>query len=423
MAARPDIVITGSGVVSPIGIGCEAFWSSLCNQQSGIGVLSGISPANAPYHIGAEIHGFEPKSHITPRKALKVMSREVQTGFCAARMAADEARLTAEQVSPERLGVMFGAQMLYCEPVEMETIFRRCSAGGAFDFSRWGEASVEEIFPLWMLKYLPNMIGSHIGIAFDARGPSSTICQGEASSLLALIEAAWIIQRGDTDAMIVGASSSRISPTPMVFRTTANLSCRADSPQTACRPFDACRDGSVNGEAAAAFVVENEQFARSRGATILARVTGWGYSFGSLDGDGDRHLQAIRHSIRTALEAARLQPGDVGHVNANAAGIVARDPLEAQAIRAELGDVPVTAPKSFFGDSGAASGAAEMAVSVAALTRGEIPVTLNYEQPDPLCPVNVIHGRPQPVGTQTALVLSQAPAGQAIAVVLERADA
>jgi 3-oxoacyl-[acyl-carrier-protein] synthase II len=124
-----------------------------------------------------------------------------------------------------------------------------------------------------------------------------------------------------------------------------------------------------------------------------------------------------------ALEAARLQPRDVGHVNASAAGLVTRDSLEAQAIRAELGDVPVTAPKSFFGDSGAASGAAEMAVSVAALTHGEIPVTLNYEQPDPLCPVNVIHGRPEPVGKPTALVLTQAPAGQVVAVVLERADA
>jgi 3-oxoacyl-[acyl-carrier-protein] synthase II len=390
----------------------------VCNQQSGTQVIREISPGNCPYPLGAVITEFDPKKYVKPRKALKVMSREIQTGFSAAQMAVEQAQLVKDQIAPDRLGVQFGSQMLYCEPPEMEDTFRGCLVEGKFDFSRWGEVAMARTYPLWMLKYLPNMIACHIGIAHDARGPNNTICQGEASSLLALIEAAWIIQRDRADVMIVGGSSSRISTTPMLFRRTIDLSCRLDAAHAASRPFDATRDGMVNGEAAAAFVVENEQFARARGANILARISGWGLSFGTLDPDGSTHRRAIEQSIKMALESARLQPADVGHVNAHAAGIVSRDPVEAQAIRAVLDDVPVTAPKSYVGNSGAAGGAVEMVASVLALCHGEIPVTLNFAHPDPACPVNVVHGQAQPVTQRTAVALSQSSAGQTVAVVL-----
>ena len=155
---------------------------------------------------------------------------------------------------------------------------------------------MSELYPLWMLMYLPNMVACHIGIAHDARGPNNTICQGEASSLLALIEAALIIERGHADVMITGGSSSRMTATSMLYRGMDQLSRRIDTPETACRPFDATRDGAVNGEGAATFVLEREEFAAARGAKILARVTGWGMAFAAPD-SADLHVNASDSTV------------------------------------------------------------------------------------------------------------------------------
>jgi 3-oxoacyl-[acyl-carrier-protein] synthase II len=206
----------------------------------------------------------------------------------------------------------------------------------------------------------------------------------------------------------------------MLYRGITQLSPSADLPEQACRPFDARRDGTVRGEGAAAFVLECEDHARARGATILARVTGWGESFGSTN--TPRHLprQAIVRSIEKALHMSGLTAGELGHVNAHAAGLVEDDAIEGQAIQSALGDVPVTAPKSFFGTTGSGGAAIDMIASVLALMHGEIPVTLNYQQPDPNCPVNVVHGTPQPAHYSTAIVLSQSATGQAVAITLQR---
>jgi 3-oxoacyl-[acyl-carrier-protein] synthase II len=320
---------------------------------------------------------------------------------------------------PERLGVVFGSEMLYCEPDEMLHVYSRCIEKGQFYFERWGTMFMSEMYPLWMLMYLPNMIACHIGIAHDARGPNNTICQGEASSLLALIEAVTIIQRGHADVMIVGGSSSRLSMSPMLYRGIDHLSSRIDPPHGACRPFDATRDGTVNGEGAAAFVVESSRHARDRGAKVLANIRGWGLSFGSKESGNDAHGRAISRSIELALERANLRAQDVGHVNAHAGGHRVDDRVEAQAIQRVLGQIPVTAPKSFVGNLGSSGGAVEMVASVQALVHGEIPVTLNYTQRDPACPVHVVHGEPVAIKKPTAMILSQSGTGQTAAVVLE----
>lgn len=418
MASRPGVVITGVGVVSPIGIGSDANWDSLRQQRSGVAVLPDLAATGIPVYIGAPVRDFDAKQYVKPRKALKVMSREIQMGFSAAVLAMDQAGMEAGRVSPERLGVVFGAEMLYCEPQDLVLPYGRCLQGGTFHFERWGTSALADMYPLWMLMYLPNMIACHVGIAHDAQGPTNTICQGDVSSLLALIEAANIIQRGAADVMIVGGSSSRLSITPMLYRGMSQLSRRNDAPQAACRPFDKARDGIVNGEGAAAFVVEREDLARGRGAAILARVAGWGISFGSPDGSGEAHSQAIRRSIEQALRSAELPGDQVGHVNAHAAGAVVQDALEASAIHAALGDVPVTAPKSYFGHVGASSGAVELVASLLALAHDEIPVTLNCTDVDPQCPVNVVRQPGLPLPHRNGLALSQGVSGQAVTVAL-----
>ncbi|MGH7192001.1 MAG: beta-ketoacyl synthase N-terminal-like domain-containing protein, partial [Candidatus Saccharimonadales bacterium] len=196
------------------------------------------------------------------------------------------------------------------------------------------------------------------------------------------------------------------------------VSRREDDASNVSRPFDAHRDGFVNGEGAGALVLENRRHAEARGANILARVAGSGGSFEP--GANGKPVQgdATRRAISGALRSSGLAASDLGHVNAHGLSTVADDRAEAQAIRALLGDVPVTAPKSFFGNLGAGTGAVELAVSVLALDAGEVPVTLNYDQPDPACPVNVIHGKPLTGGPPAALILNQSLMGQSVAVII-----
>ncbi len=417
---RPEkhVVITGLGVVSPVGIGHAAYWDALCQRRSGVSVLPGREQLRLPARIGAAIDGFDARQYVKPRKAIKVMCREIQTGFAAAGLAVEQAALTPDTIVPERMGVVFGSEMLYCEPSEMEEVYRRCIVDGEFCVKSWGEAAMAKMYPLWMLMYLPNMIACHVGIAHDARGPNNTICSGDVSSLLAVIEAATIIQRGHADIMLTGGSSSRVGIAPSLYRGMDRLSRRVDEPAAACRPFDAERDGTVTGEGAAVFVLESEEHARARGAHIAARLRGWGQA--SIDPRQTGGLRrAVRLSIRQTLQRAALAAGCVGHVNAAAAGQVVEDAAEAQAIRDELGEVPVTAPKSFFGDVGAAAGALEMVASIMTLTNGQIPVTLNYHRPDPACPVQVVHGEPLQAAHPTALVLGQSRLGHAVALALE----
>ncbi len=417
-AAARDVVITGVGVVSPIGIGRDAFWGSLRAGRSGVRTIEAFVRSGMPIPFGGEIPDFDGKQYVTPRKSLKVMCREIQTGFAAARLACQDARLESPAVDPERWGVVLGADMFYGDPLETLDTYRACIREGKFDFTLYGPSAMSSIFPLWMLKYLPNMPACHIGISLDARGPTNSITLGEVSSLVAIIEACRVIERGAADVMVAGGTGSRLAPVNYLFRDCRPFSHRADNPAAASRPFDATRDGMVNGEGAAVFILENRAHAEARRATILARVLGYSNTCEPRPASVPPRGAAIRASIAGALRRARLTPGDLGHVNAHGLSDCEHDVVEAQAIRESLDDVPVTAPKSFFGNLGAAGGATEMAASVLALGHGLIPATLNYDRPDPRCPVNVVCSSPAPLGKPTALVLSQASYGQAVAVLI-----
>jgi 3-oxoacyl-[acyl-carrier-protein] synthase II len=422
MSSFCDVVITGLGVVSPIGIGRQPFWKSLCELRSGVETLPQLVAAGVPVPIGAALKEFDPKQYVTPRKSLKVMNREIQTGFAAARLAYEDARLSPGAVDPDRVGVVFGCDMLYCDLADTADSFRACFEDGQFDIKLWGTRGLPRLYPLWLLMYLPNMAACHLAISFDARGPNNSIVSGDASSLLAIIEAVQYLQRGWVDVMIAGGTGTRLNWTQLAYRSTENLSHRFDNPAGACRPFDADRDGMVNGEGAGAFVLETRSHAEARGAPILAVVRGWGQGF-----NGDRHGwrrdgRGIAQAIQQALRSADWTPNRVGHVNAHGVSTIIDDQAEAQAIHSTLGNRPVTALKSYFGNLGAGSGAVEMAASVLALQHGSIPPTLNYHRPDPNCPVRVIHDAPLTDSTATgsALILSHSSLGPTAALLIER---
>jgi len=268
------------------------------------------------------------------------------------------------------------------------------------------------------------MIASHLTIAHDARGPSNTITSGDASSLLALIEACRVIERGLADVMLVGGAGTRLNPNQLLRRNGRNVSRSIADPPSACRPFDAQRDGMVNGEGAGALVLESRGHAESRGASLVGRVLGGGRAFEGALSSGDFPLRAsqsgtgIRRSIAAALADARLRPDAIGHVSACGVGTIEDDAREARAIRDELGDVPVTAYKSYFGNLGAGSGAVELAATLLALRDGIVPPNRNFRQADPACPIAVVKGEPIRTERSAAMVLSQSVVGQCAAVIV-----
>lgn len=418
MGSHTDIVVSGIGVASPIGIGCDDFWRSLEQGASGIRPIDLFDASALSVRFGGQITDFDPKLFVRPRKSLKVMSREMQLGFAAADLAMTDAGLVASALEPERFGVVFGADMIYADLEDLESTYRRAGVAGRFDFPRWSEAIHEEVHPLWLLKHLPNMAASHVAIAQDARGPNNTIVLGDVSALLAIVEAASVIRRGWADVMLAGGAGCRLHPAALVARGDALLSHRTDDCRRACRPFERRRDGLVNGEGAGVLVLESRAHAERRGARIRGRILGWASRCeprARLDGLTGRSL---RQAVAAACTAAGLRPGDVGHVNAHGTGTIDMDRVEAVALRAELGHVPVTAPKSLVGHLGAAGGAVELAASILGIERGLVPATLNYEEPDPECPVNVVHGAPLAGRPPTAVAVSLCSTGQAVAVVV-----
>jgi 3-oxoacyl-[acyl-carrier-protein] synthase II len=426
MALRKEIVVTGAGVVSPIGIGKDPFWTALTEGRSGIRRLDMFGDTSSPPPIGGFVADFDAKQYVRPRKSLKVMSRDIQLAFAAADLACVDAGLREHPVDPERLGVVFGATLIPGELEEFIGTYRKCTADGKFDFSRWGPSATSEMFPLWMLKYLPNMPACHIAIGQDARGPSNSITMGDVSSLSAVAESVRVLERGQADAVLAGGVGSRLHPVVWGRSIEGELSPRGDDPSAIVRPFDANRDGTVNGEGSAAFMLETRTHAQGRGATILASVLGFAAAFDSAgsffdkrpSGDNHRGGGAIRRVLQAALQDAELSPADLGFVVAHGKSTINDDRNEAQAIRAVLGDVPVTALKGNFSYLGAGCGTLEMAASIMAFQHESIPPTVNYQHPDPECPINVVHGQPMPLKHPTALVLSHAPFGQAVAVVL-----
>jgi 3-oxoacyl-[acyl-carrier-protein] synthase II len=273
-----------------------------------------------------------------------------------------------------------------------------------------------DIFPLWMLKHLPNMAACQVGISLDARGPNNTICLEDVSSLLAFIEAANYISRGAADIMIAGGTSSRLNISKQIYRDTNLLSRRLDDPGKASRPFDAGRDGMVTGEGAAALVLESRNHAQARGAKILATVAGYGRTCST--GGNDTIGSAISRSMQTAIQSSGIEKSDLAYASAFAMSTVENDAVEARAINHVLGETPVTALKSYIGFIGAGAGAVDMAAAALALETGEAPVTLNFEQPDDSCPVNVIRAQPLKLQKPAALVTGNSFAGQAVSIVL-----
>lgn len=422
------VAVTGLGVVSPVGIGVDAFWRSLVEARTGIGTLPAVPGHDGPARPGAEVADFDPLALLPGKKKfLKVMSRDVQLGVAAAHMAMAEAKLAAGAIDPERLGVTFGAGRMSPRPQDVTQAVSACrDEAGEADPARWAEDGMEHVAPLWLIPQLPNMAACHVSIDFDARGPNNTITCRESSALLALAEAVSAVRRGAADAMIVGGCGASTHPLDVAKLSLFDgLSRRFDDPAHACRPFDFGRDGTVVGEGAAAFVVEDYDHAVRRGAEIFVEILGVG---AGSDGRGFSN-EASGLGLVTAIDNATRQAGveraQLGHLNAHGKSTQRDDVVESRAYHAAFGTaaeaIPITALKSYFGHCDAGGGALELAGSFAALRHGVLPVTLNYETPDPRCALNVVRDEPLSLRSTLGMSVNRTAVGQSAAAVFRAA--
>lgn len=431
-----QVVITGAGLVSPLGNSPTGLLEALSAGSSGVAEMNGVPSEHPSIKYAAEARDFS--GHIddfgpldkaqkkTIRKGLKVMCREIQMGVATAQMALADAGIELGQLASERSGVVFGSDYMMTRPEEFIEGIRSCMEGvEEFDFDRWGDVGLPKVTPLWLLKYLPNMPASHIAIYNDLRGPSNSITHREASSNLSLAEAYCTIVRGSADLMIAGATGTRVHPIRALHMAIQEeIASGGGDPTGLSRPFEASRTGLVMGEGAGAVVLELLEHARARDAKILGEVIGYGSSSVL-----DRHSvadcgQALLNAIRLSLRSAGLAPEQVGHVNAHGLSTRKCDCEEAQAIAAVFGDrtsaVPVVAAKGHFGNLGAGSGTIELIASLMAMERGTLFPVLNYETPDPECPIAVVNKDGEVPTGDSCLNLNVTPQGQAAALLVRK---
>jgi 3-oxoacyl-[acyl-carrier-protein] synthase II len=415
-------VLTGFGVLSPIGSTPDAFWQALVAGTCGIRTITLFDASELPTHIAGEVPDFSAKAHIEKsyRRSLNAMARTVELGVIGAQFGIQNAGITKGSISPQRIGIEFASLMGATDLNDMAGASKLASPDGqTVNMAAWGSPGLNEIAPLWMLKYLPNMPACHTTILHDIQGPSNTQIPGDTAGLVALAEAARIIRRGAADVMVVGSSESRINPVSMTrFNLFLQLSKRNNDPTHAVRPFDATRDGTVPGEGSAVFTLEDLTHAHARNANILGEVVGW-----AMGVDRGKKGPGLARVIRNALTTAGVHPTDIDHINAHGTGSTAGDAFEARGIAEVFGrNTPVFAPLSRFGNLGAASALMELACSVLALKNGQLPGTLNHEKPAADCPISVHTGAPRPVTRPCVLKVTYTDLGQCAAVVVRKWD-
>lgn len=417
MKKSNNVVVTGMGVVTPIGVGLQDFYDAMLQGRSGVKIRPELAEIDGPLKLYSPIEDFDGKKWVRPRKAMKVMCRPIQFGFAAATMALEHAGIDENSVNPDRKGTVFGSETFFADPQEVASVFRKCVTEKNYLHDRWGEFAMREIQPLWMLKYLPNMVASHISIVADARGPSNSICQGEASSLLATIEGADLILRGVCDVVIVGGTGSQTSLSGMLYRGQHLMSHRVDEPARACRPFDAQRDGTVYGEGAGALILESESHALARGAKPIVQIQDWSRNFHAPKSNS--LADSISMGLNSMKDSGKLELQRLSHVNAHGLASPNSDRQEANAIQTVLGDVPVTAIKSYFGHLGPGSPTIELIASLIGMQSDQLPATMNYENPDDECPINVITEF-TPTDRSDALKISLSETGQIAALLVRK---
>jgi 3-oxoacyl-[acyl-carrier-protein] synthase II len=426
------VVVTGLGPVSPIGIGKARFLEGLRTEKIGVDRITAFDPGSFRAQIAAQIPDFRCADYVPKnyRKSIKVMARDIELAVAAADQAVRDAGLVtkginpdAPQVDPTRLGVNIGAGLICADLNELSYALASSSDNGKFSLARWGKEGMNNLTPLWLLKYLPNMLACHVTIIHDAQAPSNTVTCADASSQLAIGEAFRTIVRNCADICLCGGVESKLNPMGLLRQDLLGRLSQThnECPKCAVRPFDAKRDGSAIAEGGAVLTLEELECARKRQARIYGELVGVGASFGTNDFiKPEPEGEAISVAIERALADAHVASKEVDLVVGFAVGTRDHDKTEALAIHRVLGNVPVTSVKGQIGFNGAGSGAIDATVALLAIGEGFVPATVNCENVDPECPVNVVQKQRQ-MDVNVAVTLNYSlSGGQTGALVFKR---
>jgi 3-oxoacyl-[acyl-carrier-protein] synthase II len=376
------VVVTGLGIVSPIGCAKDIFWDNLIKGKSGIGPLTYFDASQYDSRIAGEIKEFVPHPSISS-KELRRMEKFVQFGVTAAKNAIDDSSLDVSKEDPYRIGVLVGSGIGSLRIIEEEHKVIL-------------EKGPSRITPFLIPMLIVNMASGHISIMTGVKGPNLCITTACASGSHAIGEAMRIIQYGDADVMIAGGTESCISTLGIGgFCALKALSTRNDEPQRASRPFDKDRDGFVMSEGCGIAILEELEHAKKRNARIYGEIIGYGmtgdaYHMTAPDPEGEGATRCMVN----ALKDANLRPEDISYINAHGTSTPLNDKIETLAIKKAFGSfakkVPVSSTKSMLGHQLGAAGAVEFVICCLAIEKSIIPPTINYETPDPDCDLDYV---------------------------------
>jgi len=406
------VVITGMGVVSPIGIGVKEFEEGIFSGKNGIKKITRFDTSSYKSRIGGEITNLNVGDYLSP-KDIRRMDRFTQFGMIAAMEAIEQAGLNVNSKNSEKIGVLVGSGVGGLQTVEREKAVLM-------------EKGPQRVSPFLVPMLITNIASAYIAIKYGFRGPNLSISTACATGTHAIGEAFRMIQRGEADAMVAGGAEAAITPLGLAgFCAMRALSTRNDEPERASRPFDRERDGFVIGEGAGILILEELEFARKRGANIWAEVIGFGMSSDAYhitqpvaDGRG------IRIAMENALKDAKVNLQDVDYINAHGTSTPLNDRVETKSIKDLFKDrayeIPVSSTKSMTGHLLGATGGVEAIACILAIQRKRVPPTINYEFPDPDCDLDYVPNEAREIDVRIAMSNSMGFGGHNATIVIKR---
>jgi 3-oxoacyl-[acyl-carrier-protein] synthase II len=408
------VVVTGLGLVTPLGTGVEKTWTALCAGESGIRRITKFDPAGYDAQIAGEVTDFDPAQFIE-KKEIKKMDAFIHYAVGAAQLAVDDAGLKVAEEEAARVGVYIGSGI-----------------GGLGSIERYHDVLKEKgpgrVSPFFIPMTIINLASGQVAIRIGAKGPNSSIVTACATGNHCIGDAFRLIQDGRADVMVAGGAEAAVTPLGVAgFAAAKALSFRNDEPTRASRPFDRDRDGFVLGEGAGVVVIEELEHARRRGARLYAEIVGYGMNSDAYhitappeEGEG-----AVR-CMELAIEDAGIAKDQIGYINAHGTSTMA-DAIETRAIKTVFGDraygIPVSSTKSMTGHLLGAAGGVEAIFSILALFHGVLPPTINLENPDPACDLDYVPNKARPAAVTAALSNSFGFGGVNACLIFKRVDA
>jgi 3-oxoacyl-[acyl-carrier-protein] synthase II len=426
-ATRRRVVITGMGMVTPIGNSLDETWDGLQNGRSGVARITRFPADTLPTQIAGEVKNFRLGDFVAAPESFQHCGHNTRYAIAAASMAVRHSGLDPERIDRTRLGVYLGSGEGQQDFENFITILAHASsADGNVDVPRFNRLGMEHLHPMRELEQEPNMPSGHLAELFGAQGPNSNCLTACAASSQAIGEALEIIRRGDADVMISGGAHSMIHPLGLTgFNLLTALSTHNKNPASASRPFDGDRDGFILSEGSGVVILEELEHARRRGATIHGELIGYGSTADAFRmTDAHPEGRGAIAAIRGALADAELTPGDIQYINAHGTSTGVGDLVETVAIKAAFGAeayrVPVSSIKSMTGHLIAAAGSVELITCLLVIRDGVIPPTINYEHPDPQCDLDYVPNTAREARVDVALSNSFGFGGQNVCLVVRR---